>query len=57
MDGRVAGTWRLDRSRKASTVAVEPFDRLPRAVVEAFEAEAVDIGRFLGDDVRFHLAR
>lgn len=55
VDGRVAGTWRLDRSRKASTVLVEPFDRLSPDVADMLEAEAGDIARFLGADVRLRI--
>jgi hypothetical protein len=51
VDGRVVGTWRLDRTGRtntAATIRVEPFDRLSRGVVDALEAEAADVGRFLG---------
>ncbi len=57
VDGRVAGSWRLDRSGKTSIVLVEPFDTLPPDVTGALEAEAVDIGRFLDQQVRLDLAR
>jgi hypothetical protein len=50
VDGRVAGTWRLERR----VITVEPFDRparLARATRTALEAEAADIGRFLGQEI------
>jgi hypothetical protein len=54
VDGRVAGTWRLERSARRITVGLEPFTRLPAAARDALRAEAEDIGRFLGvPEVRF----
>jgi hypothetical protein len=54
--GRVVGTWRLDRAGKRPTVRIEPFDGLPRESVNGLRAEAEDIGRFLGAEVRFEIA-
>ena len=49
VDGRVAGTWKLDRSRKVMRVRTESFGgALP---VRGVRAEVEDIGRFLGADV------
>jgi Winged helix DNA-binding domain len=49
VDGRVAGSWRARRTGDRLEVAVEPFgDRLPRGILPALEAEAADLGRFLG---------
>jgi hypothetical protein len=52
VDGRVAGTWRLRRDGRpapgAVTIAVEPFVPLDPALRPAIEADAADIGRFLG---------
>jgi hypothetical protein len=50
VDGRVVGTWRLLRGRDRVTVAVQPFQRLDRAVAPGLEAEAADVGRFLDAD-------
>jgi DNA glycosylase AlkZ-like len=47
VDGRVAGTWRLAKAGDRLTVAVEPFEPLEGAL-PGLEAEAVDLGRFLG---------
>jgi hypothetical protein len=44
VDGRVAGTWRLDRRR----VVVEEFEPLSRRARDGLEAEVADLGRFLG---------
>jgi Winged helix DNA-binding domain len=49
VDGRVAGTWRQRPAGAGRlTVAVQPFGRLDRALLPACEAEAADVGRFLG---------
>lgn len=47
LDGRVIGTWRLERTPTAATVEVTPFDAMTRAVRTAVEAEIEDVGRFL----------
>jgi Winged helix DNA-binding domain len=48
VDGRVVGTWRLAaRAGDRLTVAVEPFEPLDGAL-PGLEAEAADLGRFLG---------
>jgi hypothetical protein len=45
----VAGTWRARRARDRLELTVEPFGgRFPRGARAALEAEAVDVGRFLG---------
>ena len=49
VDGRVVGTWALDR--RTGQVTVSPFGRLTPATRQAAEAEAADLGRFLGRDV------
>ena len=48
VDGRVAGTWRARRAGGRLAVTVEPFGRLPAGTRPGLEAEAVDLGRFLG---------
>jgi hypothetical protein len=53
VDGRVAGTWRSRRTGDRLEVTVEPFaGRLPRGTRPALEAEAADLGRFLGLEAR-----
>jgi hypothetical protein len=56
VDGRVAGTWRLDRRTRRARVVVEPFTGLAAATADALAAEATDVGRFLGTDVTFEVA-
>jgi hypothetical protein len=48
VDGRVAGTWRARRAGGRLAVTVEPFGRLPAGTRPGLEAEAADLGRFLG---------
>ena len=50
-DGRVLGTWRLDRTRDPAVVTVTPFATLPRVVLRGVESEVADIARFLARDV------
>ena len=50
VDGRVLGTWRQQRTAGGWAVTVEPFEAIPRDVRPRLEAEAQDVGRFLGLD-------
>jgi hypothetical protein len=56
VDGRVLGTWRQQRRRGGLAVEVEPFEPLDRALLPAVEAEAGDLGRFLGVEATVALA-
>jgi DNA glycosylase AlkZ-like len=57
VDGRVAGTWRARRAGGRLEVAVEPFGRLPAGARPGLEAEAADLGRFLGAEAVLRLDR
>ena len=50
VDGRIAGRWRLERKR-AARVVVEPFGSTLDGLREQLQAEAADVGRFLGEPV------
>ncbi len=50
-EGRVAGSWRLNRTGTSAWITVEPFDCFPPGSAAGLEAEAADIGRFLGQHV------
>ena len=52
VDGRAAGTWSLRRRRDGVAIAVTPFAALPDAAGPGLEAEAQDVGRFLGCGAR-----
>ena len=57
VDGRVAGTWRSRRAGGRLEVTVEPFGRLPAGARPGLEAEAADLGRFLGAEAVLGLDR
>ena len=48
VDGHIAGTWSQRRESAQTVVVVTPFARLDPAVLPGLEAEAADLGRFLG---------
>jgi winged helix DNA-binding protein len=69
VDGRVVGTWRSRRSptsrrpgpeapglRDRLAVLVEPFERLDPEALGGLEAEAADVGRFLGAEATLTVA-
>jgi Winged helix DNA-binding domain len=53
-DGRVIGLWRLDRSTRAATVRVAPFQTVTRRQHRELDRERADLERFLDQPV--HLA-
>jgi hypothetical protein len=57
VDGMVAGTWRITRRRAGVEIAVEPFAPLAPAVLAALDAEAADVGRFLGQPATLAVTR
>jgi hypothetical protein len=57
VDGRVAGTWRSRRAGGRLELTVEPFGRLPPGTRPGLEAEAADLGRFLGAEAVLRLER
>jgi Winged helix DNA-binding domain len=56
VDGRAVAVWASAKRRQHLRVTVEPFDRLPAAVRAGLEAEAADLGRFLGTSVSVEVA-
>jgi hypothetical protein len=53
--GRAAGTWLLRRGPAGARVEVAPFAALPPGAVAGLEAEAADVGRFLGESAALRL--
>ena len=49
-DGFVAGTWQVERKRKAAALVLTPFQPLPGASVDELTAEGHELLRFLEDD-------
>jgi len=50
IDGRVAGTWKIDRRTKAATLTVIPFTRLTAVARRPLEAEAAALLEFAEPD-------
>ena len=48
VDGRVVGTWQVERHRDYQEIVVDPFNALAPQVQPGLEAEVADIARFLG---------
>jgi hypothetical protein len=48
VEGQARGTWKVQRRRDGLEVQVEPFGPLAEALLPGMEAEAADVGRFLG---------
>jgi hypothetical protein len=60
IDGFVRGAWKVERTRKAATLSIEPFERLSREDRAALSEEGERLVRFLAEpqgaetfDVRF----
>jgi hypothetical protein len=56
VDGRVAGTWRQQRTAGRTVVTVEPFEAIDPAALPALEAEAADLGRFQNTPASLRIA-
>ena len=50
LDGRIIGTWRLDRAGRTAAVEAEFFQPVRPRVVKALHDEVADVGRFLDRD-------
>ena len=55
VDGRAAGTWKTQRKAGRLDLLVSPFDSLAPGALPGLEAEAVDVGRFLGLEAALHI--
>jgi hypothetical protein len=47
VDGRIAGTWRIERKGNTATLAIEPFKTLKRPARTALTEEGLALLRFL----------
>jgi hypothetical protein len=56
-DGRVIGSWRIERTAATATVEITPFERLSRAQRSGIEAERAAIERYLGRPVGLAVGR
>ena len=50
VDGRVAGSWAVERKRGAATLTLSAFGSLGKPVREELAAEAEGMLAFLGED-------
>lgn len=50
VNGVAAATWSIRRKKSKLDVVVEPFADLPKNILPVVEAEAADVGRFLGKE-------
>jgi uncharacterized protein YcaQ len=57
VDGRAAGTWKTQRKGGRLDLLVSPFDSLASEVLTGLEAEAADVGRFMGLETTLHVER
>jgi hypothetical protein len=46
VDGSVAGSWRVERTKQRATLRLEPFERLPRGVRDDLREEGERLVRF-----------
>jgi Winged helix DNA-binding domain len=58
LNGTVRGTWKVEKSREAATLVIEPFDQLAQAEHAALAEEGDRLVRFVEDgvgtiDIRF----
>lgn len=54
VDGFVAGTWKVEKSKGTATLLVEPFATLSRSSREALSEEGEKLVRFVGYDAKRH---
>ncbi|MDQ3566720.1 MAG: winged helix DNA-binding domain-containing protein, partial [Actinomycetota bacterium] len=52
VDGFVAGTWKVKKSRGAATIVIEPFESLPQDACEALIEEGERLVRFVEGGAR-----
>jgi hypothetical protein len=53
-DGMVRGTWSAERRRDRATLALEPFERLPKGAAQELRGEGEGLLRFLHPDAAEH---
>ncbi len=57
IDGRVVGTWTIERKKATATVTLEPFGKLTKADRATLEEEGVGVARFYEPDATKHEVR
>lgn len=56
VDGFVAGTWKVERKKKAVTLVLEPFGKLAKKIIGELEREGEALLRFVEPDGDFSVA-
>jgi hypothetical protein len=54
VDGVAAATWKLDSTKKAATITIDPFGKLSAKVRKEIQSEAEDLVRFAEPDAKAH---
>jgi hypothetical protein len=57
LDGRVAGTWTVERTRGAAALVLQPFAPMPARTREELETEANALVRFVEPDASTFVVR
>lgn len=57
VDGFVAGTWKIERTKKSATLALEPFAKLSKKVVAELEREGQELLAFAEPDAATRAVR
>jgi hypothetical protein len=57
VDGAVAGSWRVERTREKATLTLEPFERLPRGARDELREEGERLVRFHEPDANSYAVR
>jgi hypothetical protein len=57
LDGFVAGSWKLEETRRRATLVLDPFERIPARVRREVVAEAGGLVRFLAPDATSYAVR
>jgi Winged helix DNA-binding domain len=57
VDGLIAGSWDVERSRLARTLVLQPFTRLPKGARSELDAEGESLLRFVEPDASSYAVR
>ncbi len=57
VDGVVAATWKIDRTKKQPTISIQLLEKLPKRTVADVEAEAERVVQFMEPDAGVHNVR
>lgn len=57
VDGRVQGTWKIERKKTTARVTLEPFEKLTKAARASLEPEALAAARFYEPDANKYEVR